>query len=200
MLSDENIYQRYLSKQHEFEKAADVTLIGHSLFDMWDDEPQGTPLLAGQTVANMGISGVSARQYLDVIVKPQRITALGKYIFIFLGVNDIVKEPDYSPKQVLAWIVDIQRRLQKITPHSRYFLLEATPINPQCVTVDNPTIDCLNQYLQANVPSDLNFIATKSAFVDENGALAQDLTRDGLHFTAKGYAVLQQLLEQQLSH
>lgn len=198
MLNDDDIYRRYLSKQNEFEKNAEISLIGHSLFDMWSDEPEGIPLLAGKTVANMGISGVSTRQYLDVIVKPGHIKTLGKQVFIFLGVNDIVKEADYSPSQVLSQIVEIQRRLQQISPVSCYFLLETTPVNMLCGTVDNPTIDLLNQYLQENAPEDLIFIPTKYAFADENGALARNLTYDGLHFSAEGYAILKALIERQL--
>ena len=96
MLTDQDIYSRYVEKKAEFEKAAPITLIGHSLFDMWQNiEPECS--LKCKAVANLGISGVSTRQYLDVIAKEKRITHLGKMVFIFLGVNDIVKEPDYSP-------------------------------------------------------------------------------------------------------
>ena len=104
MLSDQDILNRYLAKRAEFEKTADITLIGHSLFDMWGDLPDGTPSLAGKSVANLGISGVSTRQYLDVVVRPGYIQHLGQTVFLFLGVNDIVKETDYSPMQVMSWL------------------------------------------------------------------------------------------------
>ena len=143
MLSDQDILNRYLAKRAEFEKTADITLIGHSLFDMWGDLPDGTPSLAGKSVANLGISGVSTRQYLDVVVRPGYIQHLGQTVFLFLGVNDIVKEPDYSPMQVMSWLEEILRRLQKVAPNSRYFLLEATPVN-NIPTVDNPEIHQLN--------------------------------------------------------
>ena len=197
MLSDQDILNRYLAKRAEFEKTADITLIGHSLFDMWKDLPEGTPSLAGKSVANLGISGVSTRQYLDVVVKPGYIQHLGQTVFLFLGVNDIVKEPDYSPMQVMSWLEEILRRLQKAAPNSRYFLLEATPVN-NIPTVDNPEIHQLNAYLQEHCPAGLTFVPTQSFFMNKEGKLDLELCTDGLHFNPRGYERLTQILLERL--
>ena len=197
MLSDQDILNRYLAKRTEFEKTADITLIGHSLFDMWDDLLGGTPSLAGKSVANLGISGVSTRQYLDVVVKPGYIQHLGQAVFLFLGVNDIVKEPDYSPMQVMSWLEEILRRLQKVAPNSRYFLLEATPVN-NIPTVDNPEIHQLNAYLQEHCPAGLTFVPTQSFFMNKEGKLDLELCTDGLHFNPRGYERLTQILLERL--
>lgn len=193
MLTDQDIFHRYQTKQAEFEKTADISLIGHSLFDMWSDIPNGPLELNGQSIANLGLSGTSTRQYLDVIVKPERIKTLGNTVFIFLGVNDIVKEPDYSPKQVLAWIKEIVANLRKIAPNSCYFLLEATPVN-NITTTNNMAILQLNQYLATHCPADIGFIRTWEKFVDHNGNLDLALCHDGLHFNAQGYAKLHAIL------
>jgi N-acylneuraminate cytidylyltransferase/lysophospholipase L1 and related esterases involved in polysaccharide synthesis len=197
MLSDQDILNRYLAKRAEFEKTADITLIGHSLFDMWGDLPDGTPSLAGKSVANLGISGVSTRQYLDVVVRPGYIQHLGQTVFLFLGVNDIVKEPDYSPMQVMSWLEEILRRLQKVAPNSRYFLLEATPVN-NIPTVDNPEIHQLNAYLQEHCPAGLTFVPTQSFFMNKEGKLDLELCTDGLHFNPRGYERLTQILLERL--
>ena len=197
MLSDQDILNRYLAKRAEFEKTADITLIGHSLFDMWKDLPEGTPSLAGKSVANLGISGVSTRQYLDVVVRPGYIQHLGPTVFLFLGVNDIVKEPDYSPMQVMSWLEEILRRLQKAAPNSRYFLLEATPVN-NIPTVDNPEIHQLNAYLQEHCPAGLTFVPTQSFFMNKEGKLDLELCTDGLHFNPRGYERLTQILLERL--
>ncbi len=197
MLSDQDILNRYLAKRTEFEKTADITLIGHSLFDMWGDLPDGTPSLAGKSVANLGVSGVSTRQYLDVVVKPGYIQHLGQAVFLFLGVNDIVKEPDYSPMQVMSWLEEILRRLQKVAPNSRYFLLEATPVN-NIPTVDNPEIHQLNAYLQEHCPAGLTFVPTQSFFMNKEGKLDLELCTDGLHFNPRGYERLTQILLERL--
>ena len=197
MLSDQDILNRYLAKRAEFEKTADITLIGHSLFDMWKDLPEGTPSLAGKSVANLGISGVSTRQYLDVVVRPGYIQHLGQTVFLFLGVNDIVKEPDYSPMQVMSWLEEILRRLQKVAPNSRYFLLEATPVN-NIPTVDNPEIHQLNAYLQEHCPAGLTFVPTQSFFMNKEGKLDLELCTDGLHFNPRGYERLTQILLERL--
>ena len=197
MLSDQDILNRYLAKRTEFEKTADITLIGHSLFDMWGDLPDGTPSLAGKSVANLGISGVSTRQYLDVVVRPGYIQHLGQTVFLFLGVNDIVKETDYSPMQVMSWLEEILRRLQKVAPNSRYFLLEATPVN-NIPTVDNPEIHQLNAYLQEHCPAGLTFVPTQSFFMNKEGKLDLELCTDGLHFNPRGYERLTQILLERL--
>ena len=197
MLSDQDILNRYLAKRTEFEKTADISLIGHSLFDMWGDLPGGTPSLVGKSVANLGISGVSTRQYLDVVVRPGYIQYLGQTVFLFLGVNDIVKEPDYSPMQVMSWLEEILRRLQKVAPNSRYFLLEATPVN-NIPTVDNPEIHQLNAYLQEHCPAGLTFVPTQSFFMNKEGKLDLELCTDGLHFNPRGYERLTQILLERL--
>lgn len=193
MLTDQDIFNRYQTKQSEFAKQADISLIGHSLFDMWEDMVDGTPSLAGQSVVNLGLSGTSTRQYLDVIIKPQRINHLGKTVFIFLGVNDIVKEPDYSPQQVLAWIKEIVASLRQIAPDSRYFLLEATPVN-NIATTDNPAILAMNDYFAEHCPADIGYIKTWDSFINAEGKLDLALCRDGLHFNQQGYDKLAAIL------
>lgn len=193
MLTDQDIFNRYQTKKAEFEKQASISLIGHSLFDMWSDMEQGTPSLAGKSVANLGLSGTSTRQYLDVIVKPELIKSVGEDVFIFLGVNDIVKEPDYSPKQVLDWLSEIIANLRQLAPYSRYYLLEATPVN-NIATTDNPAILEMNAYFEANCPNDVTYIKTWDTFKNDEGKLDLSLCHDGLHFTQKGYDKLEQLL------
>ena len=194
MLNDQDIFNRYQTKQIEFEKRANVTLMGHSLFDMWEGFEK-TLTLKGQSVANLGLSGTSTRQYLDVIAKPQHIQHLGKTVFIFLGVNDIVKEPGYSPQQVLDWISQIIQETQPLAEfNTRYFLLEATPVN--CIeTVTNAEIQAMNAYFNAHCPAPLVFIPTYDKFLDNEGNLDRSLTVDGLHYNEKGYAILREILE-----
>lgn len=192
-LSDQDMFNRYQVKKHEFEKQPDISLIGHSLFDMWMDIEGYQPVLAGKSTANLGISGISTFQYLDIIVRQNRIHHLGQTVFLFLGVNDILKELDYSPKQVSEWLVAILAELKKLAPHANYHLLEVTPVlnNPN---VTNEQIRELNAYLKQHCPAGLNFIETYKAFSDENQNLKADLTTDGVHFTAKGYNLLVELL------
>ena len=194
MLTDQDIFNRYQTKQIEFEKRANVTLMGHSLFDMWEGVEK-TLTLKGESVANLGLSGTSTRQYLDVIAKPQHIQHLGKTVFIFLGVNDIVKEPDYSPQQVLDWISQIIQETQPLAEfNTRYFLLEATPVN-RIETVTNAEIQAMNAYFNAHCPAPLVFIPTYDKFLDNEGNLDRSLTVDGLHYNEKGYAILREILD-----
>ncbi|OOH91093.1 acylneuraminate cytidylyltransferase [Pasteurellaceae bacterium 15-036681] len=192
-LSDEKMFSRYQEKLAEFEKQADISLVGHSLFDMWMDIEGYQPVLVGKSTANLGLSGVSTFQYLDIIIRPNRIKHLGDTVFIFLGVNDILKELDYSPKQVTEWLAEILTGLKKVAPNSKYYLLEVTPtLNNANVT--NEQIRELNAYFKQNCPEGLTFIETYQAFSDDNQALKSELTTDGVHFTKQGYELLVKLL------
>ncbi|HBO38272.1 MAG TPA: acylneuraminate cytidylyltransferase [Pasteurellaceae bacterium] len=193
MLTDQHILQRYVAKQAEFEKVAQITLIGHSLFDMWDDLPQNYACFADKNVANLGISGVSTRQYLEIIIQPGRIRKLGNHVFVFLGVNDIAKEPDYSPKGVADWLNAIFYRLKAINPIACFYFLEATPVN-NIATVSNEEIRTLNQYLQMHMPEGVTFVPTQPAFCNSEGELSAHFHLDGLHFNALGYEILGKIL------
>ncbi|NBI43336.1 acylneuraminate cytidylyltransferase [[Haemophilus] felis] len=197
MRTDQDILNRALSKQEEFDTVAQISLVGHSLFDMWDDTQNGTPNLAGRTVANLGLSGTSTRQYLDAIVKGNLIKHLGDDVFLFLGVNDIVKEPEYSPKQVLDWLLEIVAHFKRLSPDSRYYLLEATPVN-NISTTDNSEILKLNQYVEENCPAAIRYVKTWDVFANQEGKLEPALCCDGLHFTQKGYDVLERILVAEL--
>ncbi len=193
MLNDQDMFNRYQQKKDEFAKHADISLIGHSLFDMWSGIADYPPFAPEKIVANLGISGISAYQYLDIIINRHLITRLGKTVFIFLGVNDILKEIDYSPQQVAGWISQIFTKLREISPHSDYFLLEATPVLNQ-QKIHSAQIRELNAYLKAHCPTGLGFIDTYRAFSDPHQDLQATLTTDGVHFTAAGYALLTRLL------
>lgn len=198
MLSDEDIFQRYLAKQREFNKQAQVSLIGHSLFDMWLEQPNYASELAGKSIANLGLSGTSTRQYLDVIIKPKRINYVGDNVFLFLGVNDIVKEPEYSPEQLLTWLQEIVAGLTIVNPKARFFLLEATPVN-NITTVTNAEIEVMNTYLRTHCPKDWCFVETQDLFKDSKGNLDLTYCTDGLHFNAKGYELLASVLTKYLA-
>lgn len=194
MLNEQDIYNRYLEKYQEFNKPAEVSLLGHSLFDFWQDF-EAELISKGKTVANLSVAGASTRQYLEVLAS--HIQHLGTKAFLFLGVNDIVKEEKYSPKQVLDWLLQIVEKIRPLASTCQFYLLEATPVN-NINTVTNTQIIELNDYLKANCPADIHFIPTWQSFVGEDGNLRNELCIDGLHFSQEGYAVLRQILENYL--
>lgn len=192
-LTDLQMFERYQTKEKQFKQLADITLIGHSLFDMWSDCEIYPPNLKSKSIANLGISGISSFQYLDILIRPQYIEHLGKTVFVFLGVNDILKEIEYSPKKVSEWLTEIFDCLVGISPESQYFLLELTPVL-NCEKVKNTQIQELNSYLKSHCPKRVNFIETYRTFADEQHNLRRELTTDGVHFTAKAYELLRSVL------
>ena len=79
-------------------------------------------------------------------------------------------------------------------PNTRYFLLEATPVN-HIETVANTDIQAMNTYFKAHCPAPLTFIPTYEKFLDNEGNLDRCLTIDGLHYNEKGYVILREILE-----
>ncbi|QLB13880.1 acylneuraminate cytidylyltransferase [Bisgaardia hudsonensis] len=197
MLSDQDMFYRYQEKEFEFQKDANISLIGHSLFDMWSDIAQYKNVFVNKRVANLGISGISTFQYLDIITRPKRIKELGENVFIFLGVNDIVKELDYSPENVGLWLNEIVDELREISPNSYYHFLELTPVRDRD-NLDNKVIRELNDYLKLHCPKNVNFIETYNLFCDQEQKIKEELTTDGVHFSEKGYDILAKLLIQHL--
>ncbi|TCP95513.1 lysophospholipase L1-like esterase [Cricetibacter osteomyelitidis] len=197
MITNEEILQNFTSRKTELAQSAEITLLGHSLFDFWRQDKNYPAMLNGKSFNNWGFAGITAKQYIEVILNANMIKQLGKDVFIFLGVNDIVKEPDYSPQKLVEWLNEILTKLQKIAPHSRYYLLEATPVRDRDTLENEPIIE-QNNYIRSHLPKGITFIPTWQNFIDNSGKLDRTLTTDGLHFSEAGYQVLKKILLQYL--
>lgn len=197
MIMEKEILNNFALRKAEFAGQTDIILIGHSLFDYWRNQKNYPHLFNGKTFNNWGYAGITTRQYLDIIIKSGIIRRLGKDVFIFLGVNDIVKEPQYSDEKFIEWLNEIIVRLKAVSPDSRYFVLEATPVY-DFASVSNEQIIAQNDYLKAHLPQDCRLIRTRESFIENSGKLDRTLTTDGLHFNQAGYKRLHDLLTEYL--
>lgn len=187
------IHQRISDKKLLMNKISDITLIGHSIFDYWNIEK-----LNNLSVNNLGIAGISTKEYLDFVFLEKKINKISNNVFLFSGTNDIVID-SWTPYNTGEWINQVVDSILSINPKAKIFLLSVPPVRGR-IDRDNTTIFELNIYLKKiskNV-SKLHWVELSTAFYDEFGNLPADFTYDGLHFSPKAYQQLELELSQVL--
>lgn len=185
-----NIKNRINEKKLKFSKECPITLIGHSIFDNWDIKK-----LNGEPVNNLGIAGISSKEYIDLILDKNLITSIGNIVFIFAGTNDIVLD-NWKPEKTWLWIINMTEIILSINPHANIYILSVPPVRGR-IDRNNHTIKLLNEYLHSkilNSNSKLKYIKLSSNFYDEFGNLKSEFTYDGLHFTPEAYLCLEKEL------
>src|SRR5437763_6481140 len=185
-----------------------VVFMGDSITDGWSNPKYGG-FFPGKPYIDRGISGQTTPQMLlrfrqDVIaLKP-------KVVVILAGTNDIASntgpmpitaiEDNLASMSELARTHGIRVVLSSVLPISDYEKnKEGKPI---IRTVQRPPdeIKALNEWMKRYVSENgLTYLDYFSAMVDEKGFLKEELSQDGLHPNAKGYAIMAPLAEQAIT-
>lgn len=185
------IKERIKEKKLDFEQVKPVTLIGHSIFDYWEISK-----LNGYEVNNLGIAGISTKEYIDLILKKDLIKVLGKKIILFSGTNDMVIE-GWKKEDTLNWINETVAILKSIKKDIEIYLIEVPRVLSRMDRANKIIIE-LNNYLKDNLSKDIKFIELGQDFQDKFGNLKIEFTNDGLHFNENGYKKLKEIVEKEL--
>lgn len=185
------IKERIKEKKLDFEQVKPVTLIGHSIFDYWEISK-----LNGYEVNNLGIAGISTKEYIDLILKKDLIKSLGKKIILFCGTNDMVIE-GWKKEDTLTWINEIVVILKSIKKDAEIYLIEVPRVLSRMDRANKVIIE-LNNYLKDNLSEDIKFVELGQDFQDKFGNLKIEFTNDGLHFNENGYKKLKEIVEKEL--
>ncbi|MGL5780411.1 cytidylyltransferase domain-containing protein [Cetobacterium sp.] len=185
------IKERIKEKKIDFEQVKPVTLIGHSIFDYWEISK-----LNGYEVNNLGIAGISTKEYIDLILKKDLIKSLGKKIILFCGTNDMVIE-GWKKEDTLTWINEIVVILKSIKKDAEIYLIEVPRVLSRMDRANKIIIE-LNNYLKDNLSEDIKFVELGQDFQDKFGNLKIEFTNDGLHFNENGYKKLKEIVEKEL--
>lgn len=182
-----------------------VVFMGDSITDAWIS-PEFGGFFPGKPYVDRGISGQTTPQML-VRFRPDVIALQPKVVVILAGTNDIAGntgpmtveqiEANLASMAELAKANKIRVVLASVLPVSNYghdrqgnSLDMRTKRPPEKILVLNAWI---KRYAGTNGHTYLDYF---SAMVDPQGLLQRDLSEDGLHPNAKGYAVMSPLAEQ----
>lgn len=184
---------------------ARIVFMGDSITDFWVDPKYGG-FFPGKPYVDRGISGQTTPQML-IRFRPDVIALEPKAVVILAGTNDIAGntgpmtleaiEANLSSMAELARAHQIRVVLASVLPVSDYGrnrdgqpITQTTRRPPEKILALNRW---LKDYASRNNHVYLNYF---DAMVDDKGMLKAELSDDGLHPNAKGYAVMNPLAEQ----
>ena len=182
-----------------------VVFMGDSITDAWVS-PQYGGFFPGKPYIDRGISGQTTPQML-IRFRPDVIALQPKVVVILAGTNDIAGntgpmtlgeiEGNLASMAELARTNKIRVVLASVLPVSNYG--HDRQGNPLDMRINRPPekILELNAWIKKYAgEKGHTYLDYFSAMVDEHGFLQHDLSEDGLHPNAKGYAVMSPLAEQ----
>ena len=180
-----------------------VVFMGDSITDGWDGPNMGG-FFPGRPYVNRGISGQTTPQML-IRFRPDVIDLKPKVVVILAGTNDLAGNTGPSTLEAiegnlismaeLARTNGIRVVLASLLPVSDYEARDGKPI-VQTVRRAPDKILALNAWMKNYAAANrLIYLDYFSAMVDGKGFLKDELSDDGLHPNAAGYAVMNPLAE-----
>ncbi len=163
-------------------QAKSICFVGHSQLDQWSISD-----LCGYTVRNCGINGITAREYIDDILKKGLFSFQDEAYLVLLGVNELV-----LPISIQDIVEAINDLIIHILGHSNapIFFVEPLYVNGR-LDRNNTQINMLRYGLkQSKLSTVVHWIETDS-MNDAYGHLDYKYTTDGLHLNTVGYEIFQ---------
>ena len=185
------IKNRIQQKSNLFNEVKDITLIGNSLFDNWKIEK-----LNNNSVVNLGIAGISTKQYQEYILDENKIKYIANKIVIMTGTNDIIHE-NLKNKNILDNINSLIEKLLLINEKAKIYFIEVPSVISR-IDIKKEDIFKLNEYLKNNLDESIKYIKVNEDMTDDFKNLKLEYTYDGLHFNEEGYKVLEKILEKEI--
>lgn len=182
-----------------------VVFMGDSITDAWVS-PQFGGFFPGKPYVDRGISGQTTPQML-IRFRPDVIALRPKVVVILAGTNDIAGntgpmtvgeiEDNLASMAELARTNKIRVVLASVMPVSNYgHDRQGNPLDMRTNRPPEKILE-LNAWIKKYATEKGHtYLDYFSAMVDEQGLLQRDLSEDGLHPNAKGYAVMSPLAEQ----
>jgi lysophospholipase L1-like esterase len=162
-------------------------MVGDSL-SLWFPSDR---LPTGQLWLNQAISGENTNAILQRL--PTFDRARPQAIYVMAGVNDL--KQGATDNEILWNLRQIVRRLKQAHPQAQVIVQSILPTSTTLVPGNR--IGWLNQRLAAIAQEDgALFLDLYAQFTDADGNLRHELTTDGLHLNASGYATWQTKLAQ----
>lgn len=185
-----------------------VVFMGDSITDMWA-LPRFGGFFPGKPYVDRGISGQTTPQML-VRFREDVIALQPKAVLILAGTNDLAgntgpitleeTEANLASMAELARVNGIRVVLASVLPVSNYgHDGSGNPIDMRTKRPPEKILELnawIKKYAQEKDDTYLDYF---SATVDEHGLLKKELSEDGLHPNAAGYAVMAPLAEKAIA-
>jgi lysophospholipase L1-like esterase len=181
-----------------------VVFMGDSITDAWV-QPRFGGFFPGKPYIDRGISGQTTPQML-IRFRPDVIALRPKVVLILAGTNDLAGntgpmtvaqiEDNLRSMAELAHANKIRAVLASVLPVSNYgHDREGQPIDMRIKRQPEKILE-LNAWIKRySAEKGLVYLDYFSAMVDEQGLLKKDISEDGLHPNAQGYAIMGPLAE-----
>ena len=180
-----------------------VVFMGDSITDGWDAPNMGG-FFPGKPYINRGISGQTTPQML-IRFRPDVIELKPKAVVILAGTNDLAGntgpttleaiEANLTSMAELARANGIRVVFASLLPVSDYEVRDGKPII-QTTRRPPEQIKALNNWMKDYAAKNHHtYLDYFSAMEDAKGFLKDELSNDGLHPNAQGYAVMNPLAE-----
>jgi lysophospholipase L1-like esterase len=182
-----------------------VVFMGDSITDMWV-QPQFGGFFPGQPYIDRGISGQTTPQML-IRFRPDVIALRPKVVVILAGTNDLAGntgpmtlaqiEDNLTSMDELAHANKIRVVFASVLPVSNYgHDRNGNPVDVRIRRRPEKILE-LNSWIKKYSADHRDvYLDYFGASVDDHGLLKAELSEDGLHPNAKGYAVMAPLAEQ----
>ena len=182
---------------------ARVVFMGDSITDSWQN-PKFGGFFPGKPYVDRGISGQTTPQML-IRFRPDVVALHPKVVVILAGTNDIAGntgpmtletiEDNLISMAELAKANSIKVVFASLLPISDYNQRDGKPI-VRSTQRPPEKIKALNDWMKSYASNNkFAYLDYYSALVDDKGFLREELSADGLHPNAKGYAIMAPLAE-----
>src|ERR1700730_11725422 len=184
-----------------------VVFMGDSITDMWV-QPQFGGFFPGKPYVDRGISGQTTPQML-IRFRPDVIALHPKVVVILAGTNDLAGntgpmkvaqiEDNLTSMSELAQANKIRVVLASVLPVSNYGRdRSGNPVDMRIKRQPEKILE-LNAWIKRYAADHgVVYLDYFAATVDDQGLLKKDLSEDGLHPNAAGYAIMSPLAEQSI--
>ena len=180
-----------------------VVFMGDSITDSWDN-PRFGGFFPGRPYVNRGISGQTTPQML-IRFRPDVLALKPQVVVILAGTNDIAGNTgpmtleaigdNLASMAELARAAGVRVVLASLLPVSDYEKRDDKPI-VQTERRPPAQIRALNEWIRSYAAAHGHvYLDYYTATADERGFLKSELSDDGLHPNAEGYAVMAPLAE-----
>lgn len=173
-----------------------IVFFGDSITEFWDLEAT----FKDKNYINRGISGQTTSQML-VRFRNDVIALYPKFVVILAGINDLAGNTGAMTVEMIEGNYLSMCELAQMN-HIKIIFASVLPINENSpLSQSDPQVHTkirtLNSWLQDYCDKHQQiYLDYYSHMVDSRGMLKEELSNDGLHPNAKGYAVMAKLIEE----